>query len=113
RASLDDALEDDLPDGTKAPEWQGRPILLRHVVTHSSGLPPLPPGVDMINPMDPYADMKPQDVIESLERVALDGPPGEQPAYSNFAFMLLSQTLENRSGTARSEEHTSELQSRF
>lgn len=99
RASLDDALEDDLPDGTKAPEWQGRPILLRHVVTHSSGLPPLPPGVDMINPMDPYADMKPQDVIESLERVALDGPPGEQPGYSNFAFMLLSQALENRTGT--------------
>src|SRR5688572_10529259 len=45
KASLDDPLADYLPEGTAVPAFEGKPILLRHVVTHTSGLPALPPGV--------------------------------------------------------------------
>ena len=42
KASLDDPLDDYLPAGQKAPQFDGQRILLRHVVTHTSGLPVVP-----------------------------------------------------------------------
>ena len=38
-ASLDDPLAGHLPEGTVVPDYEGQPILLRHVVTHTSGSP--------------------------------------------------------------------------
>ena len=42
KASLDDPLSAWLPDSTKVPTFEGKPILLRHLVTHTSGLPAIP-----------------------------------------------------------------------
>jgi len=53
-ASLDDALADWLPEGTRVPDFNGQPILLRHIVTHTSGLPSFPPELGPANPEDPY-----------------------------------------------------------
>ena len=39
---LDAPLADYLPAGTNVPSFEGKPILLRHVVTHTSGLPSMP-----------------------------------------------------------------------
>ncbi|MBN8727590.1 MAG: serine hydrolase [Xanthomonadales bacterium] len=96
KASLDDRLADWLPKDTKVPEYQGQPILLRHVVTHTSGLPALPPGVPMTDAGDPYAKMTPQDVLAALGRVTLECAPGSQFEYSNFASMVLSYALARR-----------------
>lgn len=99
KASLDDPLAAWLPNGTQTPSFEGQPILLRHIVTHTSGLPALPPGVPMTDPADPYAAMTPDDLITSLTRVELDEPPGTTLSYSNFAMMLLSYGITQRTGT--------------
>ncbi|HKU36916.1 MAG TPA: serine hydrolase domain-containing protein [Polyangiales bacterium] len=39
---LDDPVRDYLPSTLRLPEWAGRPISLRDLVTHRSGLPYLP-----------------------------------------------------------------------
>lgn len=97
-ASLDDPLADWLPEGTKTPKFEGQPILLRHVVTHTSGLPALPPGVAITNPNDPYAAMNPKMLQAALGRVQLSRAPGSAFEYSNFAMMLLSDALARRTG---------------
>ena len=98
RASLDDTLASWLPEGTQVPEFQGQPIRLRHLVTHTSGLPALPPGVAITDPGNPYAGMRAADLHAALGRVTLSRAPGSAFEYSNFAVMLLSQALARRAG---------------
>ena len=99
KASLDDRLADWLPEGTRVPDYQGKPILLRHVVTHTSGLPALPPGLPIADMGDPYAKMTPRDILDALGRTTLERAPGTQFEYSNFASMVLSRAIARRAGT--------------
>ena len=99
KASLDDPLSAWLPEGTKVPAYEGSPILLRHVVTHTSGLPALPPRMQVANPAAPYAALTIDDLLASLGDVTLSRAPGTQFEYSNFASMLLSYALARRAGT--------------
>lgn len=99
KASLDDPLSAWLPEGTRVPRFEGKPILLRHVVTHTSGLPGLPPGVSMADPNDPYAALSGQMLLAALERSSLARAPGAQFEYSNFASMLLSWAVARRAGS--------------
>lgn len=57
KGSLDDRLVDWLPRGTKVPRYGGTPILLRHVVTHASGLPSLPSRLHVKDAADPDAGL--------------------------------------------------------
>lgn len=98
RASLDDTLASWLPEGTRVPDFRGEPIRLRHLVTHTSGLPALPPGVAITNPGNPYAGMRRRDLHAALGRVELNRAPGAAFEYSNFAVMLLSEALSRRLG---------------
>lgn len=98
RASLDDPLSGYLPAGTAVPDYAGQPILLRHVVTHTSGLPPLPSRMGMPDPDDPYAQLDAEALLASLQDVALDRAPGSRFEYSNFASMLLSWAVAQRAG---------------
>ncbi|WP_407354345.1 serine hydrolase [Luteimonas sp. R10] len=97
-ASLDDPLADHLPEGTQVPDYDGQPILLRHVVTHTSGLPALPSRMNVTDPRDPYVNLDADALLASLADVDLTHAPGEQYAYSNFASMLLSYALARRAG---------------
>lgn len=99
QASLDDPLSAWLPEGTKVPSFQGQPILLRHVVTHTSGLASLPPGVPMPDPTNPYTGMNAKMLLGALERSELTQAPGTRFEYSNFASMLLSYAVARRAGT--------------
>lgn len=99
-ASLDDPLADYLPEGTKLPSFEGTPILLRHVVTHTSGLPALPsrmqvPTTDIGNP---YARLTEADLLASLADATLAAAPGTRFEYSNFASMVLSYAIARRAG---------------
>lgn len=98
RASLDDPLARHLPAGTRVPDFEGRPILLRHLVTHTSGLPPLPPGIPFTSLDDPYAAITPEALLEALGRSRLEAAPGARFQYSNFAAMLLSQAVAHTGG---------------
>lgn len=99
QASLDDPLSAYLPEGTKVPEFQGQPILLRHVVTHTSGLPRLPSRMGNYDPADPYARLDERALLDSLGEATLEQAPGTRFEYSNFASMLLSYALARRTGT--------------
>ena len=98
KGSLDDPLSKWLPAGTAVPDFEGQPILLRHVVTHTSGLPALPSRMQVPNPADPYAALTVEDLLASLGDVQLAEAPGTRFAYSNFASMLLSYAVAQRAG---------------
>lgn len=93
KISLDDSLASLLPKGAVVPSFEGKPILLKHVVTHSSGLPALPDTIGEQNPENPYASLSQKNLLDSLSRVTLKRKPGSSFEYSNFAMMLLSMGL--------------------
>lgn len=92
---LDDPLWLYLPEGTKVPGYEGTAITLRHLVTHTSGLPALPPRMVIRNARNPYAVLTERQLLDSLAEVTLTQAPGSEWGYSNFAVMLLSQALSN------------------
>jgi len=99
KGSLDDTLASWLPPGTQVPDFQGQPILLRHVVTHTSGLPPLPSRLGATRMDDPYARLDADALLASLGDVELQAAPGTSFEYSNFASMVLSYAVARRAGT--------------
>ena len=99
KGSLDDPLSAWLPEGTKLPEYQGKPILLRHVVTHTAGLPALPSRMAAPSMDDPYAKLDAATLLASLGDVTLTAAPGSKFEYSNFASMVLSYAVARRAGS--------------
>lgn len=98
RLSLDDPLADHVPDGVVVPVRGDRPITLRHLATHTAGLPVLPPGFAPSDPADPYAGLTPAALFEALSATRLDAAPGDVWAYSNFGAMLLSAVIAEAAG---------------
>lgn len=99
KASLDDPLAKYLPQGTKVPAYEGKPILLRHVVTHTSGLPALPSKMGQSDPSNPYAKLTEEALLASLADATLSAAPGTNFEYSNFASMVLSYAVARQAGT--------------
>jgi CubicO group peptidase (beta-lactamase class C family) len=86
RISLEDPVQKYLP------EWTGpnkETVKLRHLITHSSGLPPF-----KVFPMDIDADSTRKLFIG----VQLDTLPGVKMAYSDIGFVLLGFVVEKVSG---------------
>jgi serine-type D-Ala-D-Ala carboxypeptidase/endopeptidase len=96
--SLDDPAAKFAPPEAKLPAFEGRPIRLRDLVTHTSSLPRLPPGMNPANPLDPYADFSVDALYAALARTSADSTLGMGFAYSNFGFMWLSELLARRAG---------------
>lgn len=96
--SLDDPLARHLPPGTVVPRQGERQILVRDVLSHTSGLPGLPPGFYPANPSDPYAGLSETSVLAALGRVQLSRPIGSRFEYSNFAMMLVSLAVARSCG---------------
>ena len=99
KASLDDPLAACLPEGTSVPAFEGLPILLRHVVTHTSGLPALPSRLGATSMEDPYSNLTEEALLASLGDVVLSAAPGTTSEYSNFASMVLSYAVARRAGS--------------
>jgi serine-type D-Ala-D-Ala carboxypeptidase/endopeptidase len=98
RWSLDDPIAKHLPAGTQVPRQGERQILLRDLVTHSAGLPPLPALMKASDPADPYATLTEQQLLDSLALVKLQAPIGSRSSYSNFGMMLVSLAVARAHG---------------
>jgi D-alanyl-D-alanine-carboxypeptidase/D-alanyl-D-alanine-endopeptidase len=96
---LDEPLSALLPKGASAPTFDGRPIVLADLLTHTSGLPPLPPSLGPgANPANPYAHLRADVIYDGLGAVKLASAPGTRYGYSNWAFLMLSDLLAQRAG---------------
>ncbi|MEU6987850.1 serine hydrolase domain-containing protein [Streptomyces sp. NPDC046324] len=101
---LDDPLSELLPHGTTVPTRNDETITLRHLATHTSGLPRLPKGMllkALLRPgtPDPYADCTADVLLSGLARTRLGANPGRRFRYSNLGAGLLGLALAHRSGT--------------
>ncbi|GGS51366.1 serine hydrolase [Planobispora rosea] len=104
RADLDEPLAALLPDGTRVPSRDGEEITLRHLATHTSGLPRLPKGMllrALLRPStpDPYAGCTAEFLLRTLAATRLSAAPGRRFRYSNLGAGLLGLALAQRAGT--------------
>lgn len=97
RWSLDDPIARHLPEATVVPRQGERQILVRDLLTHTSGLPALPPGMPAGGP-DPYARLTEAGLLASLGKTPLTRPIGSQAEYSNFGMMVLSLAVARSMG---------------
>lgn len=93
--SLDDPVSKHARPGAKLPRRGEEEITLRDLVTHTSGLPRLPPKFNPANPQDPYADFSADSLYDALAVTELHGQKGRYE-YSNFGYMWLSEMLARR-----------------
>lgn len=101
--SLDDPVQDYLPDTVNMPTWEGKPITLGQLSDHTSSLPRLPDNMDPEVPANPYADYTVEQMYAFLNRCALTREPGSQYEYSNLAQGLLGHILALRAGKSYEE----------
>ena len=73
--------------------FEGKPITLKHLSNHTSGLPRLPDNMDSAVVADPYADYSDEDLAEFLKSFSLEKLPGTAFTYSNLAMGLLGVVL--------------------
>ncbi len=78
KLSVDDPVSRHLP-GTP-PAWQG--ITLRHLLTHTSGIPD---NDEAKQPLDPRRDYSEDELVERAAALPLTFPPGARWKYSNTA----------------------------
>jgi serine-type D-Ala-D-Ala carboxypeptidase/endopeptidase len=103
---LDADFRQYLPEQYPNLQWQGRPITLRNLATHTSGLPRDLPDTD-----DLYAHRDPETLpskliaresgfdraryLEELHKVALRSQPEMKENYSNLGFKVIGWGLEH------------------
>jgi CubicO group peptidase (beta-lactamase class C family) len=96
RCQLDDPVSKWLPQGTRVPKYLGKPISLRNLATHTSGLPRLPLKMflkDVRSPQ-PYITWDREKLLTVLSHTFIERFPGTTLAYSNFGFAVLGLALE-------------------
>jgi D-alanyl-D-alanine-carboxypeptidase/D-alanyl-D-alanine-endopeptidase len=105
---LDDAISEYLPPGVKTPVRNGKEITLRHLATHTSGLPRDPAGLNVFEAhfletfsVNAYAQRvyATERMYQFLSGYKLTRDPGEKYEYSNYGFDLLGHLLARRAGT--------------
>jgi CubicO group peptidase (beta-lactamase class C family) len=88
RLGLDDSVRKYL-DGTPL-AWSG--ITIRHLLTHTAGLPPEAPG------FDPFKIQSDADVIRTAYPTPLRFVPGEKWEYSNTGYYVLAELIRTVAG---------------
>ncbi len=93
---LDDPLADFLPGSIPVPTNAkgAAEITLRHLLTHSSGLPPMPVNLKRATPEQPFGATTRKELMAGLKQTRLVTPVGAVYAYSNLGFSLLGLVVE-------------------
>lgn len=95
RGELDlDRDINDYLDFSIPPAWDGKPITLRHLLTHTAGFDDLQKGSSPIDP-EWYLPLETYLKRRSPNRVY---PPGTTPAYSNYGVSLAAYIVQRVSG---------------
>ncbi len=97
RWSLDDPVARHLPPGATVPAAGGRAIRVRELLTHSAGLPALPPGFVPADAANPYGALTEAGLLDALARTVPSAPGAS--SYSNFGAMLLSLAVARAHGS--------------
>jgi uncharacterized protein YbbC (DUF1343 family)/CubicO group peptidase (beta-lactamase class C family) len=87
RLDLDRKVRDFLP-GFQGPEKDA--VTVRHLLTHSSGLPAVAPLFKEIRGREAY--------LERIQAMDLEYPPGSRSTYSDLGVILLGEILERIAG---------------
>jgi len=95
---LDDPVSSLLPPEVSMVEV-GRPITLRDLATHTSGLPSMPDNVDIHGQPDPYEAYTVDQLWSFLSSFKPERAPGTAYEYSNLGVSLLGRALALRMGT--------------
>jgi D-alanyl-D-alanine-carboxypeptidase/D-alanyl-D-alanine-endopeptidase len=88
-----DPVQPLLPAGVTVPTFQGTPITLEDLATHTSGLPDAPTNLAPADGLNPWADYTTQDLYAFLAGYSLPYAPGTQWAYSNTGEDVLGIAL--------------------
>lgn len=86
---LDDAVVDHLPTARLDPR-----ITLRHLASHTAGLPGDPPTLRRKHGDYPVLAFTHFELYRSMAEAQLQSPPGSAWAYSNFGYGILGHVLE-------------------
>ncbi|MFZ0547272.1 MAG: serine hydrolase [Candidatus Promineifilaceae bacterium] len=96
--ALDDPIGRFLPPTVKTPTYQGQPITLFHLATHTSGLPRNDNDHTSADGSNPYSDYTVEQLYQFLSTYDLPHSPGSAAAYSNLGFGLLGHILGLKAG---------------
>jgi len=97
-------LQLDTPIATYLPEWASGPnlewrrnVTLRHLLTHTSGLPPHKPYYQMSKGKVGSPQTR-REVLAKIFSEPLTSEPGKQSSYSDLGFILLGEIVERMTG---------------
>ncbi|EOV0647349.1 D-alanyl-D-alanine-carboxypeptidase/endopeptidase AmpH [Cronobacter turicensis] len=93
---LDDPLSRYAPPGARVPTYQGEPIRLVNLATHTSALPREQPGGAAKRAVFVWPTREQR--WQWLSTATLKAVPGATASYSNLAFDLLADALANAAG---------------
>lgn len=96
--ALDDPAQKFLPEDVRMPVHGEQPIRLKHLASHSSGLPRLPNNMKPAVPTNPYVDYDAARLHDFLTKYKLRYAPDERTAYSNLGAGMLGYLLERAAG---------------
>jgi D-alanyl-D-alanine-carboxypeptidase/D-alanyl-D-alanine-endopeptidase len=103
RMSLGDPASKFLSETVRMPSRDEQPILLRHLATHTSGLPRMPSNFSPKDPTNPYADYSVKQMVDFLSEHKLARLPGAKKEYSNLGVGLLGHLLARDAGVSYEE----------
>lgn len=97
-AAVEDPIGRYAPGGFETPEYDGEPIRLWHLATHTSALPRIPMDMDANDLTNPYATYTGARLWKYVDGFKLLAKPGKVHAYSNLGVGLLGSLLAQRAG---------------
>jgi len=95
---LDDPAAKYLPPHVHVPDYEGRAITLRHLVTYTSGLPGFPNDFPPLDRTKAFPDYSIDQMYAALGDTRLAFAPGEHFLYTNFGYGLLGHVLSRCAG---------------